>query len=62
MVQDEFYETEANTETRKSQKQSEISSGRRQKASNVVDQSFDPFFHNQRTENYIFKTKVLIRV
>jgi hypothetical protein len=54
MVQDEFYETEANTETRKSQKQSEISSGRRQKASNVVDQSFDAFFHNQRTENYIF--------
>ena len=57
MVHEELDETEANTEAWKSQKQSEISSGRCQKASNVIDQSFNAFFHDQRAEIIFFKTK-----
>jgi hypothetical protein len=55
MVHEELDETEANTEAWKSQKQSKISSGRRQKASNVIDQSFNAFFHDQRAEIGFFK-------
>ena len=51
MFHNKFDESDENGEARKSQKQSEISSGGRQKASDVVDKCFDSFLDDQRTEN-----------